>query len=157
MQQQLVFGIINALHDLFTAFWIGGLLTSGFAFMPAVKGASDKPGSMKKLMQIYQNKLRVVAIVSIVGLWITGMLMGRQSPAYAGFLNFSTTYNILLSLKHLIIFVMIAIAVYRGFILGRKIESFNPKQQKLYAALLLINLVLGIVVVFLSGMGSVLG
>lgn len=157
MQTQLIFGIIRSLHELFTAFWIGGLLITGFVFMPAVKHTSEKTGLMKELMKAYQSKLRIIALVSIVVLWITGMLLSRQSPANAGFLNFSTLYNVLLSVKHLVILVMMAIAIYRGFILGRKIEDFDALQQKQYARLLFINIVLGVIVVLLSGFSAVLG
>ena len=157
MPKQLIFGMIRSLHDLFTAVWIGGLVATGFAFMPAMKHSSDKPGSMKNLMKAYQSKLRILALVSLGVLWITGILLSRQSSANAGFLNFSTTYNVFLSLKHLIILVMMGVAIYRAFILGSKIEGFDAKQQKQYALLLLINIVLGVIVVFLSGFSAVLG
>ena len=157
MQKLLIFGTIRALHDLFTAFWIGGLLTTAIAFMPAIKGSSEKPGTLKTMLKAYHHHLRVVAIVSMVGLWITGLLLSRQSSAHAGFLNFSDTYNMLLSIKHLLIFVMVGIGLFRGFVLGQKIEHFNAKDQKVYAVLLLINTILGVAVVFLSGISAVMG
>lgn len=33
----IVFGLITFLHDLFTAAWIGGLITLGLTVMPSVK------------------------------------------------------------------------------------------------------------------------
>jgi putative copper export protein len=157
MPQPLIFGTIRALHDLFTALWIGGLLTTAIAFMPAIKGSSEKPGSLKTLLKAYHRQLRVVAVVSMIGLWITGLLLSRQSPASAGFLNFSNTYNVLLSVKHLLVFVMVGIGLYRGYILGRRIEQFNAKDQKAYAMLLIINTMFGVTVVFLSGISAVMG
>lgn len=156
MPKQLIIGIVRSLHDLFTAVWIGGLIASGFAFMPALKRTSEKPGSMKELMKAYQSKLRILALISFVVLWITGILLSRQSQAAAGFLNFSTPYSVLLSLKHLLILVMMVIAIYRGFILGRKIDDFDRNQQKQYAVLLFVNIVLGVIVVVFSGLSSVL-
>jgi putative copper export protein len=157
LQKQLVFGTIRALHDLFTAFWIGGLLTTAIAFMPVIKGSREKPGTLKAMLKAYHHRLRIVAVVSMVGLWITGLLLSRQSSAYVGLLNFSDAYNLLLSIKHLLIFVMVGIGLFRGFILGRKIDQFNTKDQKVYAVLLLINTVLGVAVVFLSGISAVMG
>jgi uncharacterized membrane protein len=92
-------------------------------------------------------------------LWITGLLLGRRSAAYDGFLSFSTTYSYssIVSLKHLLIFMMMVVGVYRGFVLGSKIETFQPKQQKTYAGLLLFNTFLGIVVLILSGISAALG
>jgi len=64
---------------------------------------------------------------------------------------------VLLSIKHLLIFVMVGIGLFRGYILGRKIEQFNAKDQKVYAVLLLINTILGVTVVFISGISAVIG
>jgi putative copper export protein len=157
MPKPIIFGTIRALHDLFTAFWIGGLLTTAIAFMPAMKRSSEKPGSLKTMLKAYHHHLRIVAVVSMVGLWITGLLLSRQSSALAGFLNFSDTYNVLLSIKHLLVFVMIGIGLFRGFILGRKIEHFTAKDQKMYAVLLVINGILGVIVLFLSGISAGMG
>ncbi len=47
--------------------------------------------------------------------------------------------------------------MYRGFVLGRKVEQFSMVEQKWFTALLVINAILGVVVIFLSGFGAVLG
>lgn len=157
MPKQLIFGTIKSLHDLFTAFWIGGLLTTTITFLPVFKRLNDKSVAFKKLLPAYHRRLRIIALVSMIGLWLTGLLLSRQSPAFAGLLDFSTTYNVLLTTKHLIIVAMVLISVYRGFILGRKIETFTPKEQKLYAGLLIVTTILGVSVLFLSGIGAVFG
>jgi uncharacterized membrane protein len=157
MQKMVVFGVIKALHDLFTALWIGGLLTTAFSFMPVFKKSRGQSPESKQLLIGYQRRLRVVFLISVIGLWITGLLLGRRSAAYDGFLSFSTTYSSIVSLKHLLIFMMMVIGVYRGFVLGSKIETFQPKQQKTYAGLLLFNTFLGIVVLILSGISAALG
>lgn len=157
MPKQIIFGTIKSLHDLFTAFWIGGLLTTTLTFLPVVKGITDKSGSFKKMMPAYHRRLRIIALVSMVGLWATGLFLSRQSTAFAGLLDFSTTYNVLLSIKHLIIVAMVLIGLYRGFILGRKVDDFTAKEQKLYAGLLIVNTVLGVIVLFLSGISAAIG
>jgi len=154
MPQQIVFGIIRALHDLFTAMWIGGLLTTALSFMPVFKESRDKIKGLVVLLDGYQRKLANYVLISIVGLWITGLLLSKQSPAYSGFMNFSTTSNTLLSIKHILIFVMIIIGLYRRFVLGRKLKSFSEQQQKTYGILLMVNALLGVVVLFLSGIGA---
>ena len=154
MPQQIVFGIIRALHDLFTAMWIGGLLTTALSFMPVFKESRDKIKGLVVLLDGYQRKLANYVLISIVGLWITGLLLSKQSPAYSGFMNFSTTSNALLSIKHILIFVMIIIGLYRRFVLGRKLKSFSEQQQKTYGILLMVNALLGVVVLFLSGIGA---
>lgn len=153
----LIFGLIKSFHDLFTVLWIGGILTTAITFMPAFKKFGKKSPAGRELLVDYQHSLRIVFLVSFAGLWITGMLLSNRSSAYVGFMSFSTTYNALISIKHLIILVMLLNAVYRGFVLGRKIETFTPSQQKLYGGLLFLNALLGVLVLFLSGFSAALG
>jgi putative copper export protein len=157
MPKQLIFGTIKSLHDLFTALWVGGLLTTTITFLPTLKSVTDKSMAFRKLLPSYHRRLRVIALVSMIGLWVTGLLLSRQSTAFAGLFDFSTTYNVLLSSKHLIIIVMVLIALYRGFVLGKKVENFTAKEQKLYVSLLIITTILGVSVLFLSGIGAVFG
>ena len=157
MQKFIVFGMIKSLYDLFTALWVGGILTTAISLLPAVRKSGLKPAVFNSLNEQYQRRLRVVALVSIVGLWITGILLGRQSAAFSGFMNFATTYETLISVKHLLIIAMVGIAVVRGFILGRNTSSATLPQRKLSMGLLLINSILGVVVIFLSGISATLG
>jgi len=157
MPKTIVFGFVRSLHDLFTAMWIGGLLTTAFTFMPVFKEAKEKIKGLGIVLISYQERLGTIALISIIGLWITGLLPGNQSPAYSGFLNFSNTYNILLSVKHLLIFVMILVAIYRRFVLGKNIQSFDARQQKIYGMFLMVNALLGVIVLFLSGISSAMG
>ena len=157
MQKIIMFGVIKSLHDLFTALWIGGLFTTAITFMPVLKKNKAKSTESKSILLGYQRKLRVVFLVSVIGLWITGIFLSKRSETYEGFLSFSTTYSTLVSIKHLTIFVMIVVAFLRGFVLGEKIENFQPKQEKVYAALLILNTFLGVVVIVLSGISAALG
>lgn len=154
MPKQIVFGIVRAFHDLFTAMWIGGLLTTALSFMPVFKKFRKKINGLVELLEAYQKKLANFVLISIAGLWITGLLLSKQSPAYSGFINFSSTSNALLSIKHILIFIMIILALYRRFVLGRKLKSFSKNQQKIYGVLLKVNALLGVVVLFLSGIGA---
>lgn len=154
MPKLVVFGIVRSLHDLFTALWIGGMLTTAISFMPVFKKYKKKIKGLGELLAGYQNQLSIVAIISIAGLWITGLLLSKQSPAYSGFLNFSTTTNALLTVKHLIIILMIFVALYRRFVLGRNLADLDEKKQKIYGILLMVNSLMGIIVLVLSGVGA---
>jgi len=152
--KQVVFGIVRSLHDLFTALWIGGLLTTAISFMPVFKKVKKEIPGLVKFLADYQKRLATIALISVVGLWITGLLLSKQSPAYSGFMDFSTTTNRILSIKHILILYMIAIALYRRFVLGRKLKNFNESQQKTYGILLMVNSVLALIVLFLSGIAA---
>jgi len=125
--------------------------------MPAIKSFGLKNDVIAKTLKNYQSRLRIFVVISVVVLWITGFLLAKQSGTGFGFLSFSTPYHILISVKHIIVVIMTAIAVFRGFILGRKIENFTPNQQNVYEKLLFVNAFLGIVVLFLSGFSAAMG
>jgi hypothetical protein len=49
---------------------------------------------------------------------------------------------------------MILVALYRGYGLGPKFEHFQTQQKKVYAGLLFLNGLLGVVVLFISGISA---
>ncbi|MGI6740370.1 MAG: hypothetical protein ACOX7C_02620 [Brevefilum sp.] len=154
MQKMLVFGLMSSLHDVFTALWVGGLLTTALSLMPALKKLGIKSDPARQILKSYQNRLRVFTVISVVVLWITGLLLAKQSGTGFNLLSFATPYHALISVKHLIVTLMVMIGIYRGFILGRKVDDFTAQQQKMYAILIFINAFLGIVVLFLSGFSA---
>ena len=156
MQKVLMFGLMNSFHQIFTVFWIGGLLTTAISLMPVIKNSGLKRDDINKILKKYQSRLRIIVMISVVVLWITGFLLAKQSGTGFGFLSFSMPYHTLISIKHIIVIVMTVIAVFRGFILGRKVENFTPGQQKTYGILLFANAFLGIVVLILSGFSAAL-
>ncbi len=47
-EKTIVFALITFLHDLFTAVWIGGLITLGLTVLPSVKKSLGKRAADKK-------------------------------------------------------------------------------------------------------------
>ncbi len=156
MPKQIVFAIVVFLHDLFTAVWIGGLITLGATVLPSVQKVLGKGPQTKQLMDTIQKRLSVLVYVSIVGLVLTGLLQANRSPAFQGLFSFSNTYSMLLSLKHILVLAMIAVALIRSLALGSRSGPPKPSQEKLKVALLFLNIALGIGVLLLSGFGAAL-
>jgi putative copper export protein len=154
MPRQVVFAIVTFLHDLFTAVWIGGLITLGLTVFPAARGALGKGPQMKRLMDTIQKRLSVLVYVSIVGLVLTGVLLSNQAPAFSGLFRFGNAYSTILTLKHLLVVAMIGVALYRSLVLGRQRGPTTPSQEKLSAGLLFVNVALGVVVLLLSGFAA---
>jgi len=154
--QQIVFALITFLHDLFTALWIGGLLTLALSVRPAAIRVLGKGPESNKVLMAVQARLSRFAWVSIVGLAVTGMLMARRSPAFGGIFSFANPYATVLSIKHILVLLMIVLALYRSLFLMRAKGPTNPRQEKLKKVLLLANLLLGVAVLILSGFSSVL-
>ena len=154
--QTIVFALITFLHDLFTAVWIGGLITLGLTVLPSVKKVLGKGPQTKKLMDTIQKRNSVLIYVSMIGLVLTGLLQANRSPAFQGLFSFGNAYSTVLTIKHILVVAMIAIALYRSLVLGRKKGVSAPSQEKLKASLLMVNIVLGVAILLLSGFTAAL-
>lgn len=148
LNNTIIFGLVTFFHDLFTAVWIGSLITLAFSVMPAVKKVLEKGPQIKKVMEAVQKRNRVLVYVSILGLMLTGMLKAKQSTAYIGLFSFGNAYSAVMASKHILIVLMIAIVLYRSLALAK---ITTPKQEKLKKGLMMVNIVLGIIVLLLSG------
>jgi len=149
--QQIVFALVTFLHDLFTAVWVGGLITSGITVLPSARKVLGAGPQTKKLMDTIQKRLSVLVYVSIVVLVVTGMLQANRNPAFQGLFRFGNPYSTVLTLKHILVLAMVAIALYRSLALGRRSGPSTPSQEKLSAGLLFLNIALSIVVLLLTG------
>jgi putative copper export protein len=157
MPRQVVFAIVVFLHDLFTAIWIGGLITLALTVLPSARQVLGKGPQMKKLLDAIQKRLSVLIYVSIIGLILTGMLLANRNPAFEGLFHFGSAYSTVLSLKHIAVLLMIGVVLFRGLGLGRRREPLTPSQEKLNMGLLLANAALGIVVLLFSSLGVAYG
>jgi len=151
--------LISFLHDLFIVLWIGGMLALAFTVLPAIRKVLGKSKETQKLTTLIKKKLSILTYISMVGLIITGLFMSRKaelSGLYTGFLSFGTEYSTLLSIKHLLYFLMIFLSLFRSLIVDR-VKKFTPEQkQKLSMLALMLNVLAGLTVLFLSAYISVL-
>lgn len=151
--------LINFLHNVFTALWIGGMLTLAFTVLPAMRKVLGKSKETQALNSMIKKKLSVLTYISIIGLIVTGLLMSNMaalSGLSTGFLSFGNEYSTLMSIKHLLYFVMIFLSLFRSQIVDR-VKKFTPEQkQKLNMLTLLLNILAGLSVLFLSSYVSVL-
>ncbi|HZK28951.1 MAG TPA: hypothetical protein VFD19_01895 [Clostridia bacterium] len=154
---QLMMGIIRFLHDFFTVVWVGGLAFMVFTLAPSLSKVFGKDQKAQEVMQAVTRRHRVWTYISIIGIFVTGLLLGKSSPEYAGFMQFDNLYSSLASVKHLLIFAMIAIALFRSISFGKKDRVVNPKQNKISFLLIAGNLLFGVVVLLLSALMAVLG
>ena len=151
--QTIVFALVTFLHDLFTAVWIGGLITLGLTVMPSVKKVLGKGPQTKKLMDAVQKRHSVWVYVSLVGLVLTGLLQANRSPVFLGLFSFGNAYSAILTIKHILVIAMIAIALYRSLALG---GASTPSQEKLKAILMMLNIIFGVSILLLSGFTAAL-
>lgn len=151
MSPQWIIGVLRFLHDFFTVVWIGGLAFMVLSMLPSFKKVLGKSPQTQSLTAAVTRRHRIWVYVCIVGLFVTGLLLGRSEPGFTGFMHFNNLYSVLTGVKHIITFIMIIIAVFRSIYFGRKNVKFNPLQNKLSMFLIVVNFVLGVLVLLLSG------
>ncbi len=147
--QSVIFPVIRFLHDLFTATWIGGMLTMVLVVLPALK-MNPMIKEPRLAINAIQNRLKVVALTSMAGLALTGLLLGKREPQFAGLLSFGNRYATMLSIKHILMILMVLLAVLRLMLNKRNQSDPDPKREKTSALVLVVNAICGVVVLFLS-------
>jgi uncharacterized membrane protein len=156
MPKQVVFALVTFLHDLFTVVWVGGMITLALVVLPSARKVLGMGPETRKLMDAIQKRLRVFVYVSIVGLLLTGFLLSRRSAVFQGLFHFGNAYSAVLGVKHVLTVLMIGVAVGRSRILGETGKPPDAARGKLKAGLLLLNVVLGVAVLVLSGFSAAL-
>lgn len=151
MPQQVVFAIVTFLHDLFTAVWIGGLITLAVTVFPAAKGVFGKGPELRNLMEAIQKRLSTLVYISIAGLILTGILLSNRTPAFNGLFRFGNRYSTWLAIKHLLVLAMIAVTLVRSLVFGRRRRPATPSEERMSMVLLFVNAALGVIVLLLSG------
>jgi uncharacterized membrane protein len=154
--EQVMFGLIIFFHDFFTAIWVGGLAMMVLTLIPTVKKTIGKTPQAQEFMSTIVRRHRIWVYASIVGLFISGMLMAKADPNYTGFMHFDTLYAQINSIKHILVFMMVFIAFFRSIVFGKKQATPDPKKNKMSMLFIFINFILGVLVLLLSGLMTVL-
>ncbi len=153
-KQIIIIGLIRFLHEFFTVLWIGGLAFMSLTLVPSlskVLGSGEKNGEMMKTVTRHH---RVWTYLSMVGLVVTGLLLGRSSPLFLGFMRFDNPYSSLTAVKHLLIVVMVVIALFRSIKFAKKEKVESSRPNKVNVLLIWINFALGVVVLLLSSFAA---
>lgn len=150
--QQLMMGIVKFLHDLFTVIWVGGLAVIVLTVLPSSKKTLGENLQVQKLMNAITRRHRIWVYVSIVGLFITGLLLGKSNPDFTGFMRFGNLYSGLTAVKHILTIAMVLIALFRSIRFGKKDSVQDPAKFKFSLILIVVNLILGTFVLLLSGL-----
>ncbi len=152
-------GIINWFHLFATVVWIGGITTNFLVLLPSIRKVLDPP-TTGKLMEVVMRRFRVLIYISIGVLIVTGIFMNIFNENYQGFMQFGNLWALITLIKHIltIVFIILAIYVFEGLfpklsMLAKKGPSPDLlRLQKLQLNLLITSFILGIVILFLTGL-----
>jgi uncharacterized membrane protein len=151
-------GFVNWLHLFATVIWIGGITTNFLVLLPSMGKVLDPP-NMGKLMGAIMKRFRVLIYISIGVLIITGIFMNIFNKNYQGFMRFGNTWTVLTLIKHILTIFFIILAIYIFECLFPKLSRLTKKGpspdlskfQKLQLNLLITSFILGIIILFLTG------
>lgn len=149
--------ILNWLHLIATVLWLGGIAFLLFVAIPKTKQALGQEAG--KLLGEFSKKFKIFADLCIVVLVITGVgLYIINKPISDGMVIWNNSI-LLVILKHIFVFLMISIHLFRNLILAKQInkESSTHKKsilQKLSLNLVKLVFIFGLIVLLLSVIGS---
>jgi len=146
----IIYILVSFLHDFFTAIWMGGMMVTLLAYMPAIKESLGPGPQTKKVMAAFQKKQSAWVYTSITGLIITGLLMNKRSPHFQHLFAVGNPYSVALTIKHVTVLVMVGISLYRVLVLGKRKGPSSPATEKLNARLLMINVILAALILLNS-------
>ncbi|HDL19097.1 MAG TPA: hypothetical protein ENH29_08585 [Bacteroidetes bacterium] len=157
----------NFLHILATVVWIGGIVMILLVILPGAKVVLESKSLVSKLMKDISKRFTFMANISIIVLIITGIIITKYNKNFTGFLDFDNYVNIVIFIKHLFVAAMVIIHFYRGLILNPRIVGLSTqiiesselsskaaRLQIFSLNLVKTNLVLGLVVLLLTGISS---
>jgi uncharacterized membrane protein len=158
-------------HLLATVMWIGGIVMIILVILPGAKATLESASMVKSLMKDISKRFTPMANISILVLIVTGIVIAYNEKNFTDFFDFNNPWNAVMFLKHFLVALMIIIHFYRGLILNPKIGKLSSKTnesqeassllsskvtklQKFSLNLVKTNLVLGLIVLFLTGISS---
>ena len=156
--RELILTIGYWLHLISTVVWIGGIIFILFVAIPSSKQVMGAEAG--KMMGEISKRFTPLANYSILLLIVSGIILTGLSKQFSGIGALGDKWTLIISLKHIVVLVMIAIHFYRGLLLipriGR-IESSTKKKslQTISLNLVKVNLFFGILVLLLSAISSV--
>ena len=145
--------IVTFIHDLLTTVWIGGLFMMTLSLMPAARKALGMGPEMLNLMEKVKEHHRKFIYIAIPGLLASGLFLGRSNPIPKGLFSFTNPYDSAMTIKLILLMAMTVIALMRSRRKTKPGEGNKAGAMPMY-----VNLVLGLIVLLLSGyMDSVAG
>jgi uncharacterized membrane protein len=155
----MILAISHFLHLIATVVWIGGIFMILLVILPSAKTAFESAPTISGLMKEISKRFTPMANISIVVLIITGIVTTLYDKNLIYNLDFSNHWGPTIFLKHIIAAFMIIIHFYRGSLLIPRIGKLSKqgkdsrviKLQKFSLNLVKTNLVLGVIILALSG------
>jgi uncharacterized membrane protein len=153
-----------------TVIWIGGIMMILLVILPGAKESLESAPLIKKLMKEIIKRFTPMANISILIVILTGIVIAYYEKKIVGLLKFDNPWNSVMFLKYFLVVVMVIIHFYRGLMLNPRMGRLSSKisksevasplssrvqrLQKFSLDLVKVNLVLGMIVLMMTGISS---
>lgn len=112
--------IVNVLHLLATAMWIGGALAIHFVFQPAL--AQIDPPQAAKAMGFLSKRFSIIAWSCIIVLVVTGLMKTPDGMLT----DTSSEAGVTLFIKHIFVVLVIVIGLIIAFVVVPRLRKAAP-------------------------------
>ena len=144
------------IHLFASVVWIGGIFFILFVALPGAKETLEQPG---KLMGALSKRFVPLANISILLIFVTGIIMSLSSHSLSEITSLSSAWSQALSVKIMIALIMTGIHFYRGLVLAQKIAKLTAEGghsekvsglQRLSLNLVKVNFLFGLTVLLVT-------
>ncbi|MCL5024522.1 MAG: CopD family protein [Nitrospirae bacterium] len=150
--------VVGAWIHLFASIvWVGGIFFILFAAFPGAKETLEQPG---KLMGALSKRFAPLANISILFIFVTGILMSLSSHSLSEITSLGSAWSQALLVKIMLALIMTGIHFYRGLVVAPKITKLTAEGgrlenisglQKQSLNLVKLNLLFGLTVLLITG------
>ena len=138
------------LHTLATVVFVGHYLFMSLVYLPVFERQAQG-NALRQLLESVSSRLRPYFGSSLLIFLITGTYLMMINEDYLGLGNFfGNAWSILIVVKHVIVLVFIALAVYSERAIMGKISEERPQALTQFRLALGINTFLGILILLLT-------
>ena len=143
-------GLSVGLHALATVVFVGHYLFLSQIYLPIFERQA-KGNALRELLEEVSRRLRLYFGSSLLVFIITGTYLMVIDEDYLGLGKiFANSWSILIVIKHVLVFVFLALAIYSERAIMGKISDEKPEMLKKYRLTLGINTLIGILIVLLT-------
>lgn len=150
---ELLILLIYWLHLLATVIWIGAMIILMVIIIPSAKQILKDELTYNRFLKVIGKKITLLVNIAILILIVTGIFLGIL-------INLESMNDfIILVVKHILVSIMVGIHIGRIFLIAprlerkSKVDSKNSSFKRLKSLqmnLVWLNLILGLIIVFLS-------
>ncbi len=142
------------LHVLATIVWIGYYLFTGLIYLPVFERCLQT-NTLRDLLEQVSARLRPYFGGSLLVFMVTGTYLMLINQNYLGLGNFfANPWSVLIVIKHVLVLVFLALAVFSERAFMGKISDQKPEALQRFRWTVNINTLLGIVILLMTSIAQ---